>query len=37
MMDFKPVIAEDLKTMPEEIFYEQWGGLTKAMAVAATR
>ncbi|WP_338450176.1 malonate decarboxylase subunit alpha [Niallia oryzisoli] len=26
-MDFRPVIAEDLKTMDPSIFQEQWGGL----------
>jgi propionate CoA-transferase len=26
-MDFKPVISPDLKTMPEEIFYPEWGKL----------
>ncbi|TDO99602.1 acyl CoA:acetate/3-ketoacid CoA transferase [Marinomonas balearica] len=28
-MAFTPIIAEDLKTMPEEIFQESWGGLEK--------
>ncbi len=31
VMDFTPVIAEDLKLMPEEIFSEQWGGLATYM------
>ena len=35
MMDFKPVIAEDLKTMPEQIFQESWGGLGEFMAGSA--
>ena len=26
-MEFTPAIAEDLKEMPAEIFYEEWGGL----------
>lgn len=26
-MDFKPVISPDLKTIPEEIFYPEWGKL----------
>ncbi|MFD1382062.1 acyl CoA:acetate/3-ketoacid CoA transferase [Rhodanobacter aciditrophus] len=31
MMDFAPIVAEDLKTMPDEIFHEQWGGLAAYM------
>lgn len=27
LMDFKPVISPDLKTMPSEIFQPKWGGL----------
>jgi len=26
-MDFKPAISPDLKPMPEEIFYPEWGKL----------
>ena len=28
-MDFEPVISPDLKLMPQEIFFERWGGLSK--------
>lgn len=28
-MDFKPVIADDLKVMEQAIFHEKWGGLRK--------
>jgi len=31
-MSFRPIIAEDLKTMPEAIFAEQWGGLSEIMS-----
>jgi propionate CoA-transferase len=31
MMDFTPIIADDLKTMPAEIFQESWGGLAAQM------
>jgi len=30
-MEFKPVVAADLKEMPKEIFEEKWGGLAKYM------
>ena len=30
-MEFKPIVAEDLKEMPKEIFQETWGGLAKYM------
>lgn len=30
-MEFKPIISENLKLMPAEIFNETWGGLTKIM------
>ncbi|MBJ7538570.1 acyl CoA:acetate/3-ketoacid CoA transferase [Marinomonas transparens] len=33
-MAFRPIIANDLKTMPAEIFAEQWGGLAQAMTSA---
>tara|TARA_R110001583_G_scaffold149110_2_gene301055 strand:+ start:3135 stop:4703 length:1569 start_codon:yes stop_codon:yes gene_type:complete len=33
-MAFRPIIATDLKTMPDAIFAEQWGGLGDIMASA---
>ncbi len=30
-MDFMPIISDDLKPMPAEIFEENWGGLSKIM------
>ncbi|RDL44459.1 acyl CoA:acetate/3-ketoacid CoA transferase [Marinomonas piezotolerans] len=33
MIDFTPIIADDLKTMPQEIFQEVWGGLNAYMNV----
>ncbi|SEF59188.1 acyl CoA:acetate/3-ketoacid CoA transferase [Marinobacterium lutimaris] len=33
-MDFRPQIADDLKTMPIELFQESWGGLKQIMADA---
>lgn len=32
-MDFKPVISPDLKTIPEEIFYPEWGKLKQHIVV----
>lgn len=32
-MEFKPLIAADLKPMPAEIFEESWGGLKRIMGV----
>ncbi|RCX03411.1 acyl CoA:acetate/3-ketoacid CoA transferase [Marinomonas foliarum] len=34
VMAFRPIIADDLKNMPAEIFAEQWGGLGDIMAAA---
>ena len=34
VMAFRPIIADDLKTMPAAIFAEQWGGLGDIMAAA---
>ena len=31
MMDFRPVISENLKRMPKEIFREKWGKLKEQM------
>ncbi|WP_191602438.1 acyl CoA:acetate/3-ketoacid CoA transferase [Marinomonas algicola] len=30
-MSFRPIIAADLKTMPADIFQDQWGGLASTM------
>ena len=30
-MEFRPVISENLKSMPPEIFQEKWGGLKACM------
>ena len=30
-MEYKPIIAEDLKEMPSELFKEDWGGLHAIM------
>lgn len=30
-MEFKPIISDNLKLMPEEIFYENWGELSEIM------
>ncbi len=36
-MDFKPEISPDLKTMPEEIFCEEWGKLKGIMEANAAK
>jgi propionate CoA-transferase len=30
-MEFAPIISEDLKMMPKELFEENWGGLKDVM------
>lgn len=30
-MEFAPIIADDLKEMPKELFQEEWGGLKDIM------
>jgi propionate CoA-transferase len=36
-MDFKPRIASDLKLMPEEIFYPEWGKLKQHIAAKSKK